>query len=476
MWCAYTAGVGGMGSGVVTAILAQAGLRQGYNVLFADKKGLAIRNGGVYGHVVFASDGKPRPPLVPYGRADLLLGLDLLEAARALDEAGNQRAASKDRTAAVVNLHKTPTVRTLMGLDAPKPDELAASLKRSVRMEGSLFLDFARMSETYFGDSLYANVIMLGAAWQKGLMPLSWENLLEGVRRSVPTPDIDGNVKALDIGRRAAVRPDLFEPRSTRRTFREMVDDKAFLLEKNRPLVGRRLAADYRKIVIEAGRWMDLPEPERIKLAQYIYDLMMFEGTAFARRFLEKLWAVYRRDDVASRGRAATRAVLDSLPRMMIIKDEVYVAGLLTSEEKYRRDRDRYDVDPSRGDRVSYVHLNRPRFVFLGKTIEFDWNSRPWQLKIMRGMRFLRRFMPGWHAEERAFRSWYEGIVDGFQPFSDEGVYRSYVELLRLPEKVKGYREVRSQGMADARARAADLQKKLPPRRVEVGSSTGKSR
>ncbi len=474
-WCAYTAGVGGMGSGVVTAILAQAGLRQGYRVLFADKKGLAIRNGGVYGHVVFTSNDRPRAPLVPYGRADLLLGLDLLEAARALDANGNQRAASSGQTAAVVNLHKTPTVRMLLGEDDPRPEELTDALRRGVKADKSLFLDFARTSETYFGNALYANVIMLGAAWQKGLIPLQWENLSEGVRRSVPSGDLEENLKALELGRRTAVRPELFGFRAPRRTFPEMVEDKAALLVRNRRLMGRRLAREYRKLMAEAVRWMDLPETDRTKLVQFVYDLIIFEGAAYARRYVERLWAVYRRDSV-KRGYAAFHAVLDNLVRMMLIKDEVYVAHLLTSEEKYRRDRERYGLDPAKGDRADYVHLNRPRFTIFGEDFEFDWKSRPWQLKIMRNLRFLRRVMPSWHVAENAFLGWYEGVVDGFQPFSDQEVYKTYVELLRLPEIVKGYREVRAPGMAEAYHRAAELQAKLPPRKADAAVPSEKPR
>jgi indolepyruvate ferredoxin oxidoreductase len=84
----------GMGSGVTTGILVQAGLMEGYHVLFADKKGLAIRNGGVYGHVIFSKTEKIFAPLVPYGRADLLIGIDLLEAVRGLDPKVNLRVAS----------------------------------------------------------------------------------------------------------------------------------------------------------------------------------------------------------------------------------------------------------------------------------------------------------------------------------------------------------------------------------------------
>ena len=55
IWRAHIGGVGGMGIGVATSILVRAGFKQGYHVLFADKKGLAIRNGGTYSQIVFSS-------------------------------------------------------------------------------------------------------------------------------------------------------------------------------------------------------------------------------------------------------------------------------------------------------------------------------------------------------------------------------------------------------------------------------------
>src|SRR5262249_34817905 len=52
-WRVHMAGVGGMGIGVVGAILVRAGHKEGYRVIFQDKKGLAIRNGGVYSQLTF---------------------------------------------------------------------------------------------------------------------------------------------------------------------------------------------------------------------------------------------------------------------------------------------------------------------------------------------------------------------------------------------------------------------------------------
>ena len=75
-----------------------------YNVLFCDKKGLAIRNGGVYSQITFTKDGAPTSPLIPYGQADLLMGVDPLEAVRSLDPKGNQRVGSPSRTTAVIRI------------------------------------------------------------------------------------------------------------------------------------------------------------------------------------------------------------------------------------------------------------------------------------------------------------------------------------------------------------------------------------
>ena len=115
IWYTYIAGVGGMGVNVVASVLAQAGVRQGYEVRLTNKKGLAIRNGSVYSHLSYAPKGTPVSPLIPCGKADLLLGLDVLEAARGLEPEGRYRIAHPERTAAIVNTAKTPTIDTLIG-------------------------------------------------------------------------------------------------------------------------------------------------------------------------------------------------------------------------------------------------------------------------------------------------------------------------------------------------------------------------
>lgn len=464
-WFCYTAGVGGMGAGVVTGILVRAGMLEGYEVLFADKKGLAIRNGGVYGHVTFSKKSQVLAPIVPYGSADLLLGIDILESTRGLDPKVNLRIASPSRTAVVMNTHKMPTVLTLMGKDNFKPADLEQTLKRYTRADQYLAANFSAIAEEYFGSKLYCNVIIMGASLQKGLLPVSMDNLILAIRDSVPPHELDENLRALQLGRQVAEHPEQFAHLTPHlMSYEETVEDKVGLLEHSH-FLGRWTSREYRKILNETTRWIDLDETTRAKLAQYVYDLIQFEGLGYARQYIQRLWSTYKKDE-KNANKAATLAVLENLYKVMIIKDEVYVAHLLTSEEKFRRDRQRYRIDERRGDRVEYVHLNRPQFTLFGRNIEFDWKGRNWQLRLMKEMKFLRWLLPDWHSKEKAFRSWYEGLVDNFTIFSDPEIYRLYVDILRLPESVSGYRKIRYPKMEAARGKADELLTQIQRRRA----------
>ena len=127
VWHCHLAGVGGQGIGVCTATLVRAGFKQGYHVLFCDKKGLAIRNGSVYSQITFTKGDNHVFNIIPYGQADLLIGVDPLEAVRSLDPKGNLRVGSPEHTAAVVNSYKTPTILTLLGKDDFDVAELEAT-------------------------------------------------------------------------------------------------------------------------------------------------------------------------------------------------------------------------------------------------------------------------------------------------------------------------------------------------------------
>ncbi len=141
----------------------------------------------------------------------------------------------------------------------------------------------------------------------------------------------------------------------------------------------------------------------------------------------------------------------------MAIKDEVYVAYLLSSEEKYEHDRERYNVRPELGDRMVHRHLNRPEFTLAGRAIRFKLRTRPWMLRLMRRGKFLRRLLPTWHAKEKAFRAWYFELADQFVAPTDAASYATWLKILRLPEEATGYREIRYPRMELAQKRAEEM-------------------
>jgi indolepyruvate ferredoxin oxidoreductase len=455
-WHGYLAGVGGMGIGVSAATLVRAGHREGYRVVFSDKNGLAIRNGGVYSHITFLQPGRNHvSPIIPYGKADLMLGIDILEAARGIDPKGNLRVGGP-KTRAIINRQKTPTINTLLGTDDFCVETLEAALRKNTDAGGYFSADVSQLSERVFGTKLYANVIMLGIAFQRGELPLSLDSLEYGIQETMGSASAE-NWIAFKLGRKIA-HDALAAPAAvaaTENSYHEIVAEKSARLKRS-GRGGEKLAQQYWQLVTAAREKLTLDARHESLLAQRIYDLIRYENLAYAGDYVARLARLHTRDS-AAHGYAATHAALWNLHRVMAIKDEVYVAWLLSSEEKYEADRDRYNVRPELGDRMILRHLNRPEFTLGSRTLRFKLKTRPWMLRLMRRGKFLRRLLPNWHARERAFRAWYFDLADQFAAPGDAASYATWLKILRLPEEATGYREVRYPRMALAQKRGEEL-------------------
>ena len=458
-WNVYAAGVGGMGIGTMSKVLVVAGYLQGYDVAFCDRKGLAIRNGGVYAHVAYTQPGVHASPIIPYGKADLLLGLDILEAVRGITTQSHFRIASPSRTTAVVNTAKTETISMLIGKDHFDPEALEEALQTYTNADAYFGIDLFAVSEQLFGNKLYANMMLLGAAFQRQLIPLELEPLQLALKQMVPHADLDTNMKAFTVGRRLAL--ELSESSvnapsvKTLVTYIEMLESKRQILA--RKWGGKRLAQEYVKLVEDVVETLDIGSDNVNRmLALYTYDLVQFEDIGYARMYIGKIKQVYARDSVDYDYRA-TKAAIRYLHKVMLIKDEIYVAYLLTSEEKLQRDKDLYEVDTANGDRIEYVHLNRPHFTVMGLELEADVDTKNWQLNLMKRMKFLRRWLPQWHAKEKAFREWYiTRVINTFAPANAE-TYEKYLRALECVEEVRGYRDIRYPKMEVAKQTVESL-------------------
>ncbi|WP_428938884.1 DUF6537 domain-containing protein [Fontivita pretiosa] len=477
-WRVHMAGVGGMGIGVVAAILVRAGHKQGYRVVFSDKKGLAIRNGGVYSQIAWVNDRDddasrvteqlyPTTGLIPYGRADLLLGIDILEAARAIDPREQFRVATPERTAAVLNLHKQPTVATLLGRQDFDPEKLRDEILQHCHPDRSYAKNLSELCEQRLGSKQFVNIMMLGVAYQLGLIPVSASAIGWAIRDTIRR-DQRKNIKAFNIGRKLALEPRALPKKPEPLTWQQLLTNKSRILRKT-SWTGKLAAERFEMLVTGAMRHMpELPERSKYDLALRIYDLMQYEDHHFARRYIELVRKVYQSDS-ASRRFAATHAAIWGLAKVMLIKDEPYVAYLLTRYEKKQRDIAKYGVDEANGDRIVYRHHTRPEFNIGKRRIRFNITTTDWMLKIVRRMKWWRR-LPGWHAREVAFRDWYIRLLDRVDLQND---YDRAVRILRCAEEVCGYREVRYPKMDRVRAAVeAELAQSRP--KVELTIHAGR--
>ncbi|NOY05404.1 MAG: hypothetical protein GXO82_02030 [Chlorobi bacterium] len=432
----FIAGVGGMGLGMVARALTRAGAREGYQVMFYHQKGLAQRNGAVFSHVVFAVPGVHVSQRIPDAGADLILGLDYLETVRGL------KFSRPAYTTVICNTAETPTVMMLTG-----ENRFPANLDEQIRLHSNadtfLANDFFFLSEYYLGNRIYANVMMLGAAYQKGLLPVDGGTLESIIVENVRQYDREHNLRAFRLGRRMVVNPEMLLVETPAIALDDIIAEKTGFLERRK---GRRSADTYRRRVTELIDLMTgLPSSFREDARRY-YDLVCYQDVEYAeqyaKRVLEVYWVESKRAAEPGERFEATGAVIWSLYKVMAIKDEIWVAELLTREEKYRHDRQRFNIDPARGDEISYVHFNRPSFDVFGVHVEWNMKTYDWMLRALRNMRFLRRWMPAWHRREREFRNWYrDEVINAYI----EGRFlsrRDAVSVLKAPQDCTGYREI----------------------------------
>ena len=410
-------GVGGMGTGVAARILIEAAAAEWPAVEAYQKKGLAQRGGSVFAQIVMHDGTRPRPAEIAHGELDLVIGLEPLEALRSLG------GSDPHRVAAVVDASPRPTTTMLTGAQ----DQVTGfdeKVREHTRAGGAAILKIGDACEQAFGRRVAANVAAIGVAYQCGFLPLSGEGLRKAIEHVSGRRHAATNLAAFELGRGLADREQR-EPQA--RSLAEVIDDEATLIRSRR---------ERRTYLAMMDAIEGVPEDVGRVVAVRLADLLAWGGEDYGRRYLDALATVVERaPDLAL-------PAAHNLHRVMAIKDEVFVAHLLTSPKKYARDRERFGIDESAGDRLAYVHFNRASFGLFGRQVEFDLQTRDWMLRIIRMGRPLRRLVPGWHRRERRFRDWYTETV---LPLVTSGSLSGdeALEVVRLPETVTGFRDIR---------------------------------
>ena len=407
-------GVGGTGVVTVGALLAMAAHLEGKGAGEMEMAGLAQKGGAVHIHVRIAEKPDDISAIrVAVGEADALIGGDLVVSAGAK----TLGLTARGRTRAVVNAHEITTGDFTRDRNFHLPsDRLGVALRARLGEDGLTMLDATRLAEQMLGDAIYANVLMLGAAWQAGLVPLSAEALTRAIE--INGTGVAGNQKAFAIGRWAVAMP--------------------------------RAAA---------GRLAPPPEPPAEDLETIVErraaHLVRYQGNRLARRYRARIAAAAAIDE------SLATAMAKGYHKLLAYKDEYEVARLHTETTRAAVDAGFTDV------RAMRFHLAPP---FLGG---LDPSGRPrkrsfgpWMLTafgLLARFRFLRGTMAdpfGYGAERRIERQLiveYEADMAKVQAGLNAATIGIATELAALPLEIRGFGPVKAAGIEAAAARRAAL-------------------
>ncbi|EEB83667.1 indolepyruvate ferredoxin oxidoreductase family protein [Roseobacter sp. GAI101] len=403
-------GVGGTGVVTIGAVLAQAAQIDGKGAGMMEMAGLAQKGGAVHIHCRLAERPEDISAIrVATGEADALIGGDLVVSA-GTKTLGLTRAG---RTGAVVNSHQIITGDFTRDTEFKMPyDRLTLALEARLK-DGVALFDASDLAKATLGDSIYSNMMIFGAAWQKGLIPLSLGSLQDAIRLNGAA--VERNLKAFELGRWAMLHP-------------------ADAAEVTTPNV------------------VQMPKSLDEKIAFRMDHLTAYQGKGLAKRYAKMLELV---DD-----KALKQAVALGYHKLLSYKDEYEVARLLKST------RAKVDAEFAGDPKITF-NLAPP---MLSKT---GADGRPMKrtfgeslegpLRLLSRLKFLRGtpFDPFGRSEERrmerALIQEYEADMKEVLPKLTDQTRDAIVALAELPLQIRGFGPVKQANVAKAAKRREEL-------------------
>ena len=298
------AGVGGTGVVTINQILGVAARLTGLNSTALDQTGLAQKGGSVVSHLRLSPGSIEGANLIARGRADVLLAFDPVTAGQDVNLARCDPA----RTFGVISASLTPTGPQVRDVDAVAPamTTLLDRIAASTRSADAVHLDADAISETLFGDHMPANVIMLGAAYQQGLLPLDADSIERAIELNGASTTT--NLNAFRVGRAVVAR-------------REAVDAMIDKLQRRETRAARPLPKSMRT-AIEVG----VADAARALVEFCTSNMIGYQSASYAQRYLDDVLAAATHE-LPGRSELTT-VVARELHHLMAYKDEYEVARL----------------------------------------------------------------------------------------------------------------------------------------------------
>ncbi|WP_244434228.1 indolepyruvate ferredoxin oxidoreductase family protein [Azospirillum sp. B506] len=422
-------GIGGTGVVTIGAVLAMAAHLEGKASSVLDFMGFAQKGGAVYSYLRVANDAtRLNQARIDPKQAQLVLACDTVVAA----SPDALKTVRLGRTRVVANAHVAPTgAFTRDRAKLPDAGSLLRSLRRAAGPERVEVVDANRVVTALFGDSILANVFLMGVAFQKGLLPVGLEALTRAIELN--GTGVAANLRAFAFGRLAAHRPDLLASLGA----------------------GEETPASDLAGVVE-------------RRAAFLAD---YQDSAYAdryRRLVERARQAEAR--VAPGSSALADAVARSAFKLMAYKDEYEVARLHSAPAFAKSLEDRFE-----GDWKPVFHLAPP---LLSRETNGYGEPRKmalgaWILPVFRGLAAMKRLRGtaldpfGYMAErkrERALIARYEATVAEIAERLSADRLATAVELAALPQEIRGFGPVKHRALqaVEPRWRALEQQMREP--------------
>jgi indolepyruvate ferredoxin oxidoreductase len=437
-------GIGGTGVVTVSQILAMAAVLDGKHSQGVDQTGLAQKGGQVISDIRIAPDSSAddqRSPRIAAGRCDLYLALDPIGGATPT----NLAAIDPEHTQAVISSSEVPVGSAIGDLEESRAGH--QGVKRAVKLiqhragaHPTVAFDGIALAERLFGTQAPANSLMLGAAWQLGCVPLSLDALESAFRLNGVA--VDTNIAAFHWGRAAATTHGAVTPYLSASPEEETSE---------------------RAIALVQAASLPVDQELRSLLEIRVADLIGYQSERYAKRYLDLVvGAAAQEVELTSGSTRASRAFARQLHRLLAYKDEYEVARLQLRPQFVATVRQQFGEDAT----VRYM-LHPPLLRALGLKHKLALGSwfRP-ILRILRAGRALRGTPLDpfrWTTVRRIERS----LIEEYQTLVSEALPHiartpeTVHEICELPDVIRGYEHVKLANVADYRARAAQLKRRL---------------
>ena len=416
-------GVGGTGVVTIGALIGMAAHLDGRGVTVLDMTGLAQKGGSVFSHIRIAAHPDALHAVrIAAGEADAVIGGDVVVSASV--EALAKMAGG--RTRAVINCAETPTSDFAKNPDWQFPlDKMQRTVREAVGEENADFLDAQSLATTLMGDAIATNLFLLGYAWQRGMVPVSHQALMQAVELNGVA--VEMNKKALLWGRRAA-------------------HDLSAV---------QRFAHPAPVVPLHATSLDDT-------IARRVNWLTAYQDAAYAERYRLLVERV-RAAEAPLGNTRLSEAVARNYFKLLAYKDEYEVARLYTDAAFWDKLHATFE-----GSYTIQFHLAPPLTTkpdpTTGRIAKRAYGARMMRvfrlLARLKGLRGTRWDVFGYSAERRAERALivqYEKDIAELLETLTFLRHKQAVAIASLPDGIRGYGHIKAKNMAEAARRRDTL-------------------